>query len=144
MHGTLESVAPAWSDEACVGVALASGGYPEKYETGFPISGLGDVDKDILVFHAGTRAGAGPGEILTNGGRVLTVVARGKTLNEARERVYANVPRIHFHGCHYRTDIALVKDEIASAPHGDLPDAITDDPIAGKIAVCASSIRRHG
>jgi phosphoribosylamine--glycine ligase len=43
---------------------------------------------------------------LTNGGRVLTVVTLGKTTREAREKIYANLPRIHFEGCHYRTDIA--------------------------------------
>ena len=98
-----------WSDDACVGVVMASGGYPASYKTGFPISGLDSLDKDIVVFHAGTRLGAG-GQILTSGGRVLTVMARGKTLAEAREKVYANIPRIKFEGCHYRQDIALIKE----------------------------------
>ena len=98
-----------WSDDACVGVVMASGGYPGSYKTGFPISGLDSLDKDIVVFHAGTRLGAG-GQILTSGGRVLTVMARGKSLNEAREKVYANIPRIKFEGCHYRQDIALIKE----------------------------------
>jgi phosphoribosylamine--glycine ligase len=110
VNGNLGSVSPVWSDEACVGVALASGGYPGKYDTGFPIAGLGDVDKDVMVFHAGTRAGAARGEVLTSGGRVLTVVARGRTLKEARDRVYDNARRIHFEGCHYRKDIALVRE----------------------------------
>jgi phosphoribosylamine--glycine ligase len=109
VEGKLEAVKPVWSDEACVAVAIASGGYPGKYQTGLPISGLADVDKDIMVFHAATRAGRMPGEVLTNGGRVLTVVARGRSLAEAREKVYANVSRIHFEGCHYRKDIALTK-----------------------------------
>ncbi len=94
-----------WSEDASVGVVLASGGYPGDFKTGFPISGLDDLDKDVLVFHAGTKIGKQPGEILTSGGRVLTVVATGKTLAEAREKVYANVARIHFEGCHYRRDI---------------------------------------
>jgi len=98
-----------WSDDACVGVVMASGGYPASYKTGFPISGLDNLDKDIVVFHAGTKIGA-KGEVLTGGGRVLTVMARGKTLNEAREKVYANIPRIKFEGCHYRQDIALIKE----------------------------------
>jgi phosphoribosylamine--glycine ligase len=109
VEGKLETVKPVWSDEACVAVAIASGGYPGKYQTGLPISGLADVDKDIMVFHAATRTGRMPGEVLTNGGRVLTVVARGRSLAEAREKVYANVSRIHFEGCHYRKDIALTK-----------------------------------
>lgn len=92
-----------WSNEACVGVVMASGGYPGKYKTGFPITGLDKLDRDILVFHAGTTVKEGT---VTNGGRVLTVVANGKTLTDARARVYANIPRIHFEGCHYRRDIA--------------------------------------
>jgi phosphoribosylamine--glycine ligase len=87
---------------------MASGGYPGSYKTGFPITGLGDLDKDILVFHAGTKLGANGG-VLTSGGRVLTVVALDRTLAKARERVYANLPRIHFDGGHYRQDIALIE-----------------------------------
>ena len=110
VDGNLDKVKAQWSQDACVGVAIASGGYPGKYQTGYPITGLDSLDKDILVFHAATKMGP-DGQILTNGGRVLTMVARGKTLKEAREKVYANVPRIRFEGCHYRTDIALIKDK---------------------------------
>ena len=92
-----------WSDEACVGVVMASGGYPGSYKTGFPIKGLDKVDDDILVFHAGTRESEGI--IYTDGGRVLTVTATGGTIAEARDRVYSNIRRIHFEGCHYRHDI---------------------------------------
>jgi phosphoribosylamine--glycine ligase len=102
----LKSVKPVWDERACVGVVLASGGYPGSYQTGFPISGLEAVDKDILIFHAGTKKGNQPGQILTSGGRVLTVVALGKTTSEAREKIYANIPRIHFAGMQYRRDIA--------------------------------------
>ena len=105
----LDQVDVEWSEDACVGVVMASAGYPGSYKTGFPITGLDDLDKDILVFHAGTKLGSGPGEVLTSGGRVLTVVATGKTIAEAREKVYANISRIHFEGCHYRKDIALVR-----------------------------------
>jgi phosphoribosylamine--glycine ligase len=97
-----------WSDDACVGVVMASGGYPGSYKSGFPISGLDSMDKDIVVFHAGTRLESG--NILTSGGRVLTVVARGKSLAKAREKVYANIPRIKFEGCRYRRDIALIRE----------------------------------
>ncbi len=107
VDGNLASVRPEFDDQAWIGVAMASGGYPGKYLTGLPIKGLEDVDKDILVFHAATKKAPG-GEILTNGGRVLTVVGRGNTLQEARNKVYANVSRIHFDGCHYRKDIALI------------------------------------
>jgi phosphoribosylamine--glycine ligase len=105
VEGRLGEVDVEWSDEACVGVVMASGGYPGHYETGLPINGLDVVDEDVLVFHAGTKAEQGV--ISTDGGRVLTVAARGTTIAGAREKVYANVPRIHFEGCHYRKDIAL-------------------------------------
>jgi phosphoribosylamine--glycine ligase len=92
-----------WRDETCVGVVMASGGYPGSYKTGFPIKGLDKVDDDILVFHAGTRESEGI--IYTDGGRVLTVTATGGTITEACDRVYSNIRRIHFEGCHYRHDI---------------------------------------
>ncbi|MBA7479606.1 Phosphoribosylamine--glycine ligase [subsurface metagenome] len=107
INGNLNQVNVEWSEDACVGVVMASAGYPGKYKTGFPITGLDNLDKGILVFHAGTKMGSG-GEVLTNGGRVLTVVAIGKTIAEAREKVYLNLPRIHFEGCHYRRDIAEI------------------------------------
>jgi len=104
IDGTLDRIEVEWSDEACVGVVLASGCYPGSYDTGFPIEGLNSVDQDVLVFHAGTKAKGG--QILTDGGRVLTVAATGKTIAEARAKVYCNIPHIHFEGCHYRKDIA--------------------------------------
>jgi phosphoribosylamine--glycine ligase len=106
VEGKLESVQPDWTSEACVGVVMASGGYPGNYKTGLPISGLDEVDKDVMVFHAGTKIGNKPGEVLTNGGRVLTVAATGKTTEEARNKIYSNLPRIHFEGAQYRRDIA--------------------------------------
>ena len=109
IDGDLEQMNIEWSEDACVGVVMASGGYPGSYKTGFPISGLDDLDKGIVVFHAGTKVGSEPGQVLTNGGRVLTVVATGNTIAQAREKVYANIPRIHFEGCHYRKDIAVIK-----------------------------------
>jgi phosphoribosylamine--glycine ligase len=102
----LDQIEVECSQDACVGVVMASGGYPGSYKTGFPITGLENLDKDIVVFHAGTKLESG--QVSTSGGRVLTVVARGNTLAEAREKVYANIPRIHFEGCHYRKDIALI------------------------------------
>ena len=110
INGNLDQIDVEWSDNACVGVVMASAGYPGKYKTGFPLTGLDDLDKDILVFHAGTKVGSEPRQVLTNGGRVLTIVAMGKTIAEAREKVYLNLPHIHFEGCHYRKDIAQVKE----------------------------------
>lgn len=99
----LDKLEIKWSDEACVGVVMASGGYPGSYKTGFPIEGLDKIDEGILVFHAGTKAKQGI--IYTDGGRVLTVAASGKTIADAREKVYSNIRHIHFEGCHYRQDI---------------------------------------
>jgi phosphoribosylamine--glycine ligase len=104
IDGTLDKTKVEWSDEACVGVVMASAGYPGSYNTGFPIEGLDSVNKDIIIFHAGTKAKGST--IYTDGGRVLTVAATGRTLAEARSKVYLNLPRIHFEGCHYRRDIA--------------------------------------
>ncbi len=83
---------------------MASGGYPGSYEAGFPITGLDEIDPDLLVFHAGTRVDGG--KICTAGGRVLTMVATGKTVADAREKVYHNLPQVHFEARHYRKDIA--------------------------------------
>ncbi len=104
IDGTLERVKVEWSSDACVGVVMASGGYPGSYEQGLPISGLNRVESDVLVFHAGTSADRGG--TCTAGGRVLTVVATGRSVAEAREKVYRNVSRISFENCHYRKDIA--------------------------------------
>jgi phosphoribosylamine--glycine ligase len=106
IEGRLDKQKIEWSKKACVGVVMASGGYPGHYETGFPITGLGDMDKDVMVFHAGTKLDA-ESRVVTTGGRVLTVVATGETLAQARQKVYNNVSRISFKGAHYRKDIAL-------------------------------------
>ena len=98
-----------WSNEACVGVVLASDGYPESYHKGFPINGLESVDSDVLVFHAGTD-NSDNGQVINSGGRVLTVVSKGSDYQGARERVYQNIPRITFEGCWYRKDIAMIEN----------------------------------
>ena len=108
VNNTLDQVPLQFDDKACVGVVMASGGYPGTYKTGYPISGLDDVDKDVMVFHAGTRINP-EGQVLTSGGRVLTVAAQGKSYTEAREKVYDNISRISFEDCYYRKDIALFK-----------------------------------
>ena len=107
---SLHEVDVQWSDEACVGVVMASGGYPGEYETGFPIAGLSSVEEDALVFHAGTRLDE-EGGVVTSGGRVLTVAALGASLNEARGKAYRNLQHIHFSRCHYRRDIAAPSQE---------------------------------
>ena len=107
--GGLEKVDLRWGSGACVGVVLASGGYPGEYARGLEIEGLGDIDPDVLAFHGGTCLGSGEalGKVLTDGGRVMTLVARGDTVAEARRAVYENVARVHFPGVRYRKDIAL-------------------------------------
>ncbi|MFC1930726.1 phosphoribosylamine--glycine ligase [Chloroflexota bacterium] len=109
VNDNLKQIHIEWSEDACVGVVMASAGYPGSYKTDFPITGEDEMEKDILVFHAGTRKGPVPGQTLTSGGRVLTVVATGKTLAEAREKVYRNISRIHFEGGYYRKDIAEIR-----------------------------------
>ncbi len=106
LENKLDTIKLEWTRDACVGVVLASGGYPGSYKKGLPISGLDELDKDIMVFHAGTTQGKG-GQILTSGGRVMTVTALGKDLGEARKKVYKNIDRILFDGCYYRKDIAV-------------------------------------
>ncbi|MBI3977075.1 MAG: phosphoribosylamine--glycine ligase [Chloroflexi bacterium] len=105
VEGRLDRSAIRWTDDACVGVVLASEGYPGTYPVGRRIDGLAEAGRDALIFHAGTRLGP-DGVVETAGGRVLTVAACAPTIAEARRRAYAGVTRIHFQGCHYRTDIA--------------------------------------
>ncbi|HEX5479122.1 MAG TPA: phosphoribosylamine--glycine ligase [Dehalococcoidia bacterium] len=101
--GTLGRADVRWREDAAVSVVLASAGYPGPYETGRPITGLDDVDPDVIVFHAATRRDGD--RILTNGGRVLAVTAAAPTIDGARAKVYRNIERLHFDGMHYRTDI---------------------------------------
>ena len=101
-----------WDPRPCVGVVVASGGYPESYETGFPIDGLATISPGILVFHAGTRYVPGQG-LVTSGGRVLTLAALGDTVVEARAAVLATIGRVRFNGAFHRRDIALEASSIA-------------------------------
>ncbi|MYE47243.1 MAG: phosphoribosylamine--glycine ligase [Chloroflexi bacterium] len=109
-HGRLADVEVEWSDEATVGVMMASGGYPGSYDTGVPISGVGGSDYGVQVFLAGAQRDEA-GVLRTAGGRVLCVVARGASLAEAREAAYERVRAISFEGAHYRTDIGAREGE---------------------------------
>jgi phosphoribosylamine--glycine ligase len=84
-------------------VIAASGGYPDAYEKGKTIRGLGEIDNDITVFHAGTRRKNS--NYLTSGGRVLGVMSTGTTLSDAQRKAYHNISKLHFDGMHYRKDI---------------------------------------
>jgi phosphoribosylamine---glycine ligase len=104
--GELRAGTIAVSEEPHVGVVLASGGYPDAYRTGMSIRGLDQAEAlpDVMVFHSGTtRRGS---DIVTSGGRVLTVVGRGADYRQAVARAYAAVSKISFDGMHYRKDIA--------------------------------------
>ncbi|MCH8949882.1 MAG: phosphoribosylamine--glycine ligase, partial [Chloroflexi bacterium] len=126
----LDSIELRWSDDACVGVVLASGGYPGGYETGYPITGLADLDAGVQVFQAGTRRQE-DGTLVTAGGRVLTVTASGATMQEAREKAYRNVERIDFEGMHYRRDIGVVEGAGENDANVALDDAGESDAREG-------------
>jgi len=98
-----------WRPGHACAVCLASAGYPDKTQDGYPVEGLDTADQDALVFHAGTVEQ--DGRIITNGGRVLTVVGQGPTLAAARAHAYRNVEKIHFGGMQYRRDIGA-REEI--------------------------------
>lgn len=111
IDGTLDQVDLEFEDNAAVCVVLASAGYPEKYEKGFPIAGLEEFKKHdgYYCFHAGTKF---DGEnIVTNGGRVLGVTAKGADLKEARANAYAATEWIQFENKYKRNDIGKAIDE---------------------------------
>lgn len=105
----LADVKVEFSDGAAACVILASGGYPQKYQTGFEIHGLDAMGQapGVTVYHAGTRLE--DGKFLTSGGRVLGVTAVGSDLPEALARSYAAAEKIVFEGVHYRKDIGKIK-----------------------------------
>ena len=118
IQGTLRQNEPDWSQDSAVTVVMASGGYPDAYETGKPISGLpvGSVNETgAFVFHAGTRLDQSrpPDEssdeevVLTDGGRVLSVTATGANFAKAVDEAYRIVDHIRFEGAVWRTDIGL-------------------------------------
>ncbi len=98
-----------WESGACVCVVLASGGYPVAYEKGKEIT-IGALDEGIVLCHAGTAIKEN--KLVTSGGRVLGVCAKGDTIEEARQKAYKNVEKIKFDGMHYRTDIGVKYREI--------------------------------
>jgi phosphoribosylamine--glycine ligase len=112
-RGGLSHWEPEWTTDATVGVVLASGGYPGKYHQNRKIEGLSQLDPGVIPFHAGTWYASG--DFYTGGGRVLTIVARGAGVAEARRRVYENVSRVSFDGSFYRRDIAEMEVHAAGA-----------------------------
>jgi len=112
IDGELDRATSEWDDRVAVTVVLASGGYPEKYETGHEISGLEEAAKlsNVLIFHAGTQRKNG--RVVTAGGRVLAVTALGDSTEVARRLAYEAVERISFEGCHFRRDVAASRAPI--------------------------------
>ena len=111
LNGNLSATPVDWSNRSYVGVVMASGGYPDRYDTGFEVTGLDVEDENTIVFHAATRrvADTQPSKWVTTGGRVLTVVGNGESLAEARQASYHRVAGIGFDGAYYRRDIAAVE-----------------------------------
>lgn len=104
----LDEVDIKWNDNAAVCVVLASGGYPQRYKTGYEIDGLKQAESlGALLFHAGTKKDGD--KILTAGGRVLGVTAVGENLSDAIDKAYTYLKPISFKDMHYRTDIGIKK-----------------------------------
>jgi phosphoribosylamine--glycine ligase len=103
INGTLENECIKFKNGFAVDIVLASGGYPDKYEKGKIITGLNNLDSDIIVFHAGTKMDGD--NLVTNGGRVLNVVGLGKDFKPTQQKVYREIKKIHFDKMHYRKDI---------------------------------------
>ncbi len=113
LDGSLANISAEWDTRSALGVVLAAGGYPNKYEKGHPITGLENANSDTQkVFHAGTT---NSGTVtfsnndslgtVTSGGRVLCVVGLGDSVAEAAATAYKSVDRIHWDGVYYRRDI---------------------------------------
>ncbi len=103
----LDEIDIEWDDSACVCVVAASGGYPVKYQKGYEITGLDKLEgqDDIMVFHAGTDIV--DGKLVTSGGRVLGVTAKGANLDCAIKRAYEAIAEVKFKDIHYRRDIGI-------------------------------------
>jgi phosphoribosylamine---glycine ligase len=104
-EGRLDQVELKWDPRPALAVVATSKGYPGKYPTGMPISGLAAADgtEDVKVFHSGTRFDGS--RVVTEGGRVLSVTAIGRNIMEVRKRAYDAMGKIHFEGMHFRRDI---------------------------------------
>lgn len=111
------SAPPSWRSDAAVGVVLASAGYPGRYATGLPITGLSELPAEVMAFHAGTAVR--DGEVVTSGGRVLTLVARAASFANARALAYQAAGRVEFQGKQFRSDIAATVASSTAGPRHD-------------------------
>lgn len=107
IDGTLSAGDIEWREELCLCTILCSEGYPGSYEKGKEITGIENLDEDIILFHNGTKREGQ--KLLTNGGRVLTVATFSTDMESARAKVYANIDKLHFDGMYYRKDIGIRK-----------------------------------
>ena len=106
IDGTLNREDLKWKKEKCLTVILTSKGYPKAYEKGKIITGIDLVDKDIYVYHNNTRLEGD--NILTDGGRVLSVTSLGSSYDDIRNKVYKNIELISFETKQYRKDIGKI------------------------------------
>ena len=112
--GTLSDLAWPSPERVALGVVMASGGYPDKYQTGYEIVIRDEEVHDTYIYHAGTEYDS-TGTLVTSGGRVLTVVGIGATLKEAKSLAYRRVSTVYFRDSHFRKDIgdkSLKEDSI--------------------------------
>lgn len=106
IDGGLAGVTLDWDQRAALGVVMAAGGYPERYDTGEVIRGLSEADgPGLKTFHAGSKIDPESGEVLTNGGRVVCVVGLGAGVAEAQARAYEGVAAINWKDRYFRSDI---------------------------------------
>lgn len=107
LDGSIEKSDLIWTDQICLTVVTTSEGYPEKYEKGFKITGLDQLDSDIILFHNGTKYIGD--DLVTNGGRVMSITTLGDTMEDARTKIYRNITNIDFKGMNYRKDIGQIR-----------------------------------
>lgn len=103
IDGTLTSQDLKWKEEVCITVVATSKGYPFEYKKGYKIEGIENLDKDIILFHNGTRKTSEG--LFTNGGRVLSFTCLDNTMDEARKKIYSNIDKVNFFDMNYRKDI---------------------------------------
>jgi len=109
LSGNLENIIFEFENDYFADVVLVSGGYPKTYQKRYVINGLEKISEDTLIFHAGTKKEADA--ILTDGGRVLNIVGRGKTLNNALDNAYEEINKIYFKNMFFREDIGKRKNK---------------------------------
>jgi phosphoribosylamine---glycine ligase len=142
-QGKLDQAEVKWSERPSVCVVLASGGYPEAYETGKPISGLENVAgmDDVVAFHAGTKLDGDT--LVTAGGRVLGVTALGDTVGEAIDLAYEACDRISWEGMYLRRDIghrALAREQAGGPLVGVVMGSPNDQSVMVKAGEALESL----